>query len=162
MILNNLLQSHISLLEEQFALVGDDGKKESEGNQTGFVKEADSVFWLWCSERTLVKGMLVELKLIKRHDLVSILAGFMKKTRDQVQIKVEMSKDALDTFVFALCSKKSATKMFKEASDLNKFCTAVAKSDEKYNLPTGFSVLSEIQEATQYVLDSRVITCHSK
>lgn len=106
--------------------------------------------------------MLVELKLIKRQDLVSILAGLMKKTRDQVQIKVEMSKDALDTFVFAVCSKKSATKMFKEVNDLNKFCTAVAKSDEKYNLPTGFSVLSEIQEATQYVLDSRVVAILNK
>jgi hypothetical protein len=161
-IANNWLQSHISLLEEQFALVGDDGKKESEGNPAGFVKEADSVFWLWCSGRTLVEGMLVELKMIKRQDLVSILAGLMKKTRDQVQIRVELSKDSLDSFVFAVCSKKSATKMFKEVNDLNKFCTAVAKPDEKYHLPPGFSVLSEIQEATQFVLDSRVLAIINK
>lgn len=34
---------------------------------------------------------------------------------------------------------------------------SVAKADEKYNLPTGFSVLSEIQEASSAVLDARVV-----
>lgn len=94
---NNWLASHISLLEEQFSLVGDDGKKETDVSANGgFVKESVSNYILWASGRTLCEGMLVELKFIKRQDLVSVLAGLMKKTRDQVQIKVEMSKDALD------------------------------------------------------------------
>lgn len=52
--------------------------------------------------------------------------------------------------------------MFKEQNDLNKFCTTVSKPDEKLNVPAGFSVLSEIQEATQFVLDSRVIAMLNK
>lgn len=64
-------------------------------------------------------GMLVELKLIKRQDLLSLAMGILSsKVQDQVQIKVEISKDCMDTFVFALCSKKSATKMFKDLPDL--------------------------------------------
>lgn len=63
--------------------------------------------------------MLVELKLIKRQDLLSLAMGVLSsKVQDQVQIKVELSKDCMDNFVFAVCSKKSATKMFKDLPDL--------------------------------------------
>lgn len=34
---------------------------------------------------------------------------------------------------------------------------SVAKSDEKYGIPTGFSVLSEIAEASAAMLDARVV-----
>lgn len=157
---NLWLQTHKTLLEDNFAVVGDDGKLENESQ--GLMKESESLYTLWCSGRTCCEGMLVELKMIKRQDLIALIAGIMKPNQDQVHIKVELSKDSVDTFVFCAAAKKTATKMFKDLSDLNKFCLLVNKPEEKYNVPIGFSVLSEIPEATASVLDSRVIAALNK
>lgn len=157
------IAAHRSFLEENFALVGDDGKKESDSQPFGFIKESDSIYTLWCSGRNLVEGMLIELKLIKRQDLLSITMGLVKKVQDQVQIKVELSEGVMDSFVMAICNKKSVGRMFKEITDLKQYCVNVTKPDEKYNLPsTGFSVLSEIHEATQAMIDSRIIAVLNK
>ena len=53
----------MSLLDQNFALVGDDGKKPIEN--PGIHKESENVYTLWCSGRANVEGMLVELKFIK-------------------------------------------------------------------------------------------------
>ncbi|XP_001850592.2 coiled-coil domain-containing protein 47 [Culex quinquefasciatus] len=155
------LSTHKSLLEDNFVLVGDDGKKETEGSTLSFIKESESVYTLWCSGRTCCEGMLVELKMIKRQDLVSLIAGIMKPVQDQLHIKVEMSQDAMDNFVFCVATRKQAAKMFKEMNDLNKFCTLVNKADEKYNCP-GYSLLSEIAEASSSLLDSRLVAALNK
>ena len=55
--------THKNLLEENFTLVGDDGKIEIEN--PGLVKESENLFTLWCSGRMCCEGMLVELKLLK-------------------------------------------------------------------------------------------------
>lgn len=61
---NTWFQTHKTLLEEQFALVGDDGLAESKEN-SGLLKESENIFTLWCSGRVCCEGMLVELKFIK-------------------------------------------------------------------------------------------------
>lgn len=43
-----------------------------------------------------------------------------------------------------------------------KFCSLVAKPEDRYNVPSGFGVLSEIPEATSAILESRVITALNK
>lgn len=51
------LNAHKTFLEENFALVGDDGKKETDVTETGMMlKESDSVFTLWCSGRICCEG----------------------------------------------------------------------------------------------------------
>uniref|UniRef100_A0A182PVQ9 PAT complex subunit CCDC47 n=1 Tax=Anopheles epiroticus TaxID=199890 RepID=A0A182PVQ9_9DIPT len=160
-IANQWLSIHRSLLEDNFALVGDDGKKETEGSTFSFNKESESVYTLWCSGRTCCEGMLVELKMIKRQDLVSLIAGIMKPVQDQLHIKVELSPDSMDNFVFCVASRKQATKMFKELNDLNKFCCLVSKAEEKYNIP-GFALLSEIAEVSASILDGRVVAALNK
>lgn len=72
-IANSWLAAHRSFLEDNFALVGDDTKKD----ESIFINESDSIFSLWCSGRALVEGMLVELKLIKRQDLLSVTLGHL-------------------------------------------------------------------------------------
>lgn len=44
----------------------------------------------------------------------------------------------------------------------SKYCTLVNKPEDKYKVPNGFSVLSELPEATSAVLDSRVISALNK
>lgn len=79
-----------------------------------------------------------------------------------MQIKVELSKDSMDTFVLAICNKKSAQRLFKDMVDLKQYCVNVAKGDEKYGLPNGFSLLSEIAEASGAMIDSRLIAMLTK
>lgn len=76
------LAANRELLEEQFALVGDDGKKDIENY--GLIKDSENVFVLWCSGRQSVEGMLVELRLLKRHDLVSAISRYFKHVQDQI------------------------------------------------------------------------------
>uniref|UniRef100_A0A2M4BL58 PAT complex subunit CCDC47 n=1 Tax=Anopheles marajoara TaxID=58244 RepID=A0A2M4BL58_9DIPT len=160
-IANQWLTIHRTLLEDNFVLVGDDGKKETEGSTFSFNKESESVYTLWCSGRTCCEGMLVELKMIKRQDLVSLIAGIMKPVQDQLHIKVELSPDSVDNFVFCIATRKQATKMFKELNDLSKYCCLVSKAEDKYGVP-GFALLSEIPEASASVLDGRVVAALNK
>lgn len=95
---------------------GDDGKVDNDN--PGLMKESESLYTLWCSGRTCCEGMLVELKMIKRQDLVALVSGLMRPQQDQVHIKVEMSKGVMDTFAFSVGSKKTITKIFKEYADL--------------------------------------------
>ncbi|BFF96127.1 coiled-coil domain-containing protein 47 [Drosophila madeirensis] len=152
--------THKALLDENFALVGDDGKAENEN--PGLIKESESLYTLWCSGRTCCEGMLVELKMIKRQDLVSLVAGLMRPQLDQVHIKIELTRGLMDSFVFAVGTKKTITKVFKEYTDLSKFCSLVGKPEDRYNVPNGFAVLSEVPEATSAILETRIITALKK
>ncbi|XP_061389328.1 PAT complex subunit CCDC47 [Musca vetustissima] len=154
------LNTHKGLLDDNFVLVGDDGKVENEN--PGLMKESESLYTLWCSGRTCCEGMLVELKMIKRQDLVSLVAGLMRPQQDQVHIKVDLTRGVMDPFVFCVGTKKTITKAFKEYADLSKYCTLVSKPETRYNVPAGFSVLSEIPEATSAILENRIITALSR
>ena len=48
----------------------------------------------------------VDIKLLKRQDLVSVMSNMMKPAHDQVQIRVNMNSDEMDSFVFCLAGKK--------------------------------------------------------
>lgn len=76
------------------------------------------VYTLWCSGRTCCEGMLVELKLIRRQDLVAIISDLMKPSQDQLHIKIELSPDIMDPFVFCVGTKRTTLKFFKEMYDL--------------------------------------------
>ncbi|KAK9506244.1 hypothetical protein O3M35_008214 [Rhynocoris fuscipes] len=145
--------THKSILEDNFSLVGDDGKMEIE--HRGLIKESEHLYTLWCSGRTCCEGMLVELKFIKRQDLIAVIAQMMRPTVDQIHIKVEMGKEDMDSFVFCVANKKTAAKLAKDMADLSLFC-GERKSGEKLGLPSQFSVLSEIGEVSLAMLDSKV------
>ncbi|XP_066992368.1 PAT complex subunit CCDC47 [Anabrus simplex] len=156
---NVWFSTHRSLLEENFSLVGDDGKMENEN--PGLLKDSENMYTLWCSGRTCCEGMLVELKFLKRQDLVAVIAQLMRPTNDQVHIKVDMNKEDMDTFVFCVATKKTALRLSKEMADLSVYCPE-RRSAEKYGLPSNFSVMTEIAEVAAALLDSRVTTVLNK
>lgn len=82
------------------------------------MKDSDSQYTLWCSGRTCCEGMLVELKLIKRQDLVALIAQLMRPQQDQIHIRVDMTKDDMDTFVFCVATKKTALRLSKDMADV--------------------------------------------
>ncbi|XP_014273685.1 PAT complex subunit CCDC47 isoform X2 [Halyomorpha halys] len=145
--------THKSILEENFSLVGDDGKMEIENR--GLIKESEHLYTLWCSGRTCCEGMLVELKFLKRQDLVAIIAQMMKPTQDQIHIKVDMNKEDMDTFVFCVASKKTAVKLSKDMADLSVYCVE-RRGGEKMGLPSQFQIISEMGEVTSAILDSKI------
>lgn len=156
-IANAWLNTHRTLLEDNFSLVGDDGQEKSDA--PGFVKESENVFTLWCSGRTCCEGMLVELKLIKRQDLVAVIAGMMRPAQDQVHVKVLMNKEDMDSFVFCVASKKTALHFSKEMADISVYCPE-RKPGEKYNIPSSFNVMSEIPEGA--MLDAKIVAVLNK
>ncbi|XP_075213339.1 PAT complex subunit CCDC47 [Lycorma delicatula] len=151
--------THKSILEENFSLVGDNGKMENDN--PGLVKESENMYMLWCSGRTCCEGMLVELKFIKRQDLVAVIGQLMRPVQDQVHIKVEMSKDEMDTFVFCVAAKKTAARLAKDMADLSVYCPE-RRAGEKFGLPPNFNVLSEMAEVSSAILDSKVVSALNK
>ena len=73
-----------------------------------------------------------------------------------------MNPDDMDTFVFCLANKKAGAKLGKEMSDLTTFCPEKRSAPEKYGLPAGFVVMSEIPEVTAAMLDSKMIAILNK
>ena len=162
-IANSWFTSHKPILDSNFALVGDDGNKNMDDIETQLQKESEHLFTLWCSGRQCCEGMLVELKLLKRQDLVSVISNMMKPSHDQVKIKVNMNAEDMDTFVFCLAHKKSAGKLVKEMQDLMTYCPEKRPVQEKFGLPNTYFVMSEIPEVSMAMMsDSKLLAMLNK
>ena len=76
-------------------------------------------FRFWCSGRICCEGMLVELRLLKRQDLVGVISNLMKPAHDQIHVRVDMSPEDMDSFIFCIASKKSSLRY---VSTIKSFC----------------------------------------
>uniref|UniRef100_H2YJ03 PAT complex subunit CCDC47 n=1 Tax=Ciona savignyi TaxID=51511 RepID=H2YJ03_CIOSA len=100
--------------------------------------------------------MLVELKLLKRQDLISVIAHRMKPSRDQVTISISMI--SLPSIVFCVGNKKSVANLHKNMQDLSLYCTDKARGGEKCGLPSSVLMLSELYgDVVNLILDSTVV-----
>jgi len=160
-IANMWFNSHISILESQFALVGDDGAKNIEDIHEPITKESENIFTFWCSGRVCCEGMLVELKLLKRQDLVGVIANTLKPAYDQLHIRVDMSYEDMDNFIFAIASKKSSLKLSKDMYDINTYCPE-RRAAEKYGVAGSYFVMSEVAEVASAMLDSKLVSMFKK
>ena len=132
-------------------------------------KDSENIFTLLCSGRTCCEGMLVELRLLKRQDLVSVIGNAIKSgsQKDQVKIQVNMNQDDMDSFVFCLANKKTAARLAKEMADITTFCperrSAIPdKHGISVNTASNYSIMSEIPEVTVAMLDSKLSAVLSK
>ncbi|XP_074659337.1 PAT complex subunit CCDC47-like [Tubulanus polymorphus] len=156
------MSAHKELLEANFHIVGDDGQAK-EVTSGVLMKESENVYTLWCSGRVCCEGMLVELRLLKRQDLVNTIARMMKPVSDQIMIKVTMDATDMDTFVMCLAQKKMAAKLQKEMNDLSLFCPDIKKNSEKYGLSSSsYHIMAEIPEVTPAILDTTVCAVLNK
>ncbi|KAK0175420.1 hypothetical protein PV327_009171 [Microctonus hyperodae] len=155
------LSDHQKMLMDNFTLVGDTGKSIDDVNDTGLVKESESQYSIYCSGRVGCDSMLVELKLIKRQDLVAIIGQLLRPQNDQAHLRFEMSKDDSDNFVLAVATKKTALHFTRDIADISIYCPEKRPGD-KFGLPAGYFVMSEIAEATSAIIDSRVLQAFTK
>ncbi|PIO32245.1 hypothetical protein AB205_0113580 [Aquarana catesbeiana] len=160
--------SHRELLESNFSLVGDDGTSKEAVSTGKLNQENEHIYNLWCSGRLCCEGMLIQLKewyskflpvfqFLKRQDLLNVLARMMRPTCDQVQVKVTMNDDDMDTYVFAVGTRKTLARLQKEMQDLSEFCSDKPKSAAKLGLPESLAILSEMGEVTDGVLDTKMV-----
>lgn len=91
-IAENWLNENRQILDDNFALVGDTGKGLEDTNDEGFIKESESQYSVYCSGRVGCESMLIELKLIKRQDLVAIISQIIRPQNDQAHLRIEISK----------------------------------------------------------------------
>ncbi|XP_068118951.1 PAT complex subunit CCDC47 [Hyperolius riggenbachi] len=149
--------SHRELLESNFSLVGDDGTSKEAVSTGKLNQENEHIYNLWCSGRLCCEGMLIQLKFLKRQDLLNVLARMMRPTCDQVQVKVTMNDEDMDTYVFAVGTRKTLARLQKEMQDLSEFCSDKPKSAAKLGLPESLAILSEMGEVTDGVLDTKMV-----
>lgn len=123
------------------------------------MKESENVFTLWCSGRMCCEGMLVELKMLKRQDLVAVISQMIRPAADQVQVRVNLTET--DPFVFCVAAKKTALKVAKDMADISVYCPE-RKSLEKMGVTTAFHLMNEIGEASAALIDRRVIDALNK
>ncbi|XP_012273888.1 coiled-coil domain-containing protein 47 isoform X2 [Orussus abietinus] len=155
------LADHRQLLIDNFSLVGDTGRSSDENPENGLIKESESQYSLYCSGRVGCNSLLVELKLIKRQDLVALLAQLVRPQNDQAHLRVEFARDETDTFVLAVAAKRTAVHMVRDMADISVYCPE-KRPGEKLGLPAGFNVMSEIAEVTSAILDTRVLQAFAK
>uniref|UniRef100_A0AAX7THS1 PAT complex subunit CCDC47 n=1 Tax=Astatotilapia calliptera TaxID=8154 RepID=A0AAX7THS1_ASTCA len=130
--------SHRELLESNFALVGDDGTSKEAVSTGKLNQENEHIYNLWCSGRVCCEGMLIQLKV-------------------WAMFKVTLNDEDMDTFVFAVGTKKATARLQKEMQDLSEFCGDKPKSGAKYGLPDSLAILSEMGEVTDGVMDNKMV-----
>ncbi|KAJ8687374.1 hypothetical protein QAD02_023168 [Eretmocerus hayati] len=152
---------HKNILLENFSLVGDTGKSSDEGSAYDLIKESESHYNIYCSGRVGCDSLLIELKLIKRQDLVAIISQLVRPQNDQAHLRFDISKDETDNFILAIASKRTAVHLARDMADISVYCPE-RRPGEKFNLPVGFFVMSEISEATSAILDAKVVQAFNK
>lgn len=162
---STIYRSQQDLLEKNFSLVGDNGQTrtvrtpdeqaDSDSLANNLHKESESLYILWCSGRTAVESMLMEIRFIKRQCLFNSLAALIKSVNDTIVYTIDFSRDDMETFVFCLAKKRSAVKLHRDMNDLSQFC-AERKNAEKRGLAGTYQILSEIGEVSSVIIDNRL------
>merc|ERR1719397_1435097 len=160
-IANQVFNAHRNSLESQFSLVGNDGTKNLEEIQEPLIKESENLFRFWCSGRICCEGMLVELKLLKRQDIVGVISNIMKPSNDQIHIRVDMSPEDMDSFIFCIANKKSSLRLSKEMNDLATYCPERRPAD-KFEIPGSYLIMSEVAEVASAMLDAKLVSMFKK
>jgi len=149
------LQTNLEFLKSQFEMVGDDPTNVKAVSTHQMVKESEHTYTLWCSGRQCCEGMLVQLKLLKRQDIISNVMNRLTPANDQVLISIRL--EHMDPFVFCMGQKRSVAHLQKNMTDVAMFCGDRLKSAEKYGFSPAMCVLSELPgEVVPAVLDSKV------
>jgi hypothetical protein len=160
-----IYHSQHDLLERNFSLVGDNGQTrniQSADDQTNtdlttndMHKESESLYILWCSGRTSIESMLMEIRFIKRQCLFNSLAALIKSINDTIVYTIDYSKDDMETFVFCLAKKRCAAKLHRDMNDLSQFCSE-RKNADKRGLSGNYQILTEFGEVSSVIVDSRI------
>jgi hypothetical protein len=140
------LGTYDELLTTHFANVGTNASWKK------FMAETGSDFKLFATGRRYCKGLLAELNLVKRQDLLSFAYHLIQPTKDTLTIDIPMREGVMQPFVLAVIRSKDRKTVHKETPDLTDFATPLKVSD----LPSGLEVLTDSREAAEKLLTKPV------
>eukprot|EP00941_MAST-03F_sp_MAST-3F-sp1_P006090 g6090.t1 len=131
------------------------------------VDMSPNCFRIYCTGRESCLGLILCLDLCPRQDLLSVILNFFlgaQGSRDTLTVEVPMissGKGAMDSFLFALCSKTSITdlKNDRDIQDLApKTLSKQVMQSLAPHLPKRFSVFSDAQELLPDFLDQKTLS----
>uniref|UniRef100_A0A1I8H0X4 PAT complex subunit CCDC47 n=1 Tax=Macrostomum lignano TaxID=282301 RepID=A0A1I8H0X4_9PLAT len=125
----------------------------------GLMRDSENTYSLWCTGRQHVDGMLVELRFIKRQDLVSLVAKLFRPSNDQLLIKLVLDDSSdWDNFVLAIVQRRRSGQLIRDHSDLSQFCSdrRCQLDGKPFTLPDSLTILAEDAEVAEHVIDRRV------
>lgn len=70
----------------------EEAEPDADSLPAGLLKESESVYRVWCSGRVRVESLVVELRLLKRHDLFSLLSYLVKPQDDQIVSYIQYTR----------------------------------------------------------------------
>ncbi|EFO94401.1 CRE-CCDC-47 protein [Caenorhabditis remanei] len=150
-------------LEEQFSVVGDDGITELDKHETQLRRDTDSTFSAWCSGRINVNSMFLQMKMLKRQDLVSRVMDIFDPSYDKMTIKIQLEGgNDVDPLIFAVGEKKIASKNFKEMFDLNSYVSERKQAAQQLNLPATWQLYADQNEVLFSILEPGVVSLLKK
>ncbi|VDM68933.1 unnamed protein product, partial [Strongylus vulgaris] len=141
--------------EHYFLQVGDDGVNEYPESSAAVQRETDCSYTVWCSGRVGVNGMLIQIKTMKRQDLISRIMAFFSPQKDRITFKLELDPGELDSFVMIFGQKKPVVKQHKDMLDLSTY-TVEKKTTSQFGLPPSFALYTEQVEATYAIFEPGV------
>lgn len=149
------LQTHLEFLKSQFELVGDDPTAVDAVSTNQMIKECEHNYVLWCSGRQMCEGMLVQLKLLKRQDMISNIVNRFQPANDQIHISITL--EHMEPFVFCMGLRRSVIALQKNMNDVGMFCGDKMRSAEKLGFSSSMVILSELpSEVNTAILDGKV------
>ena len=92
---------------------------------------------------------------------MGVISNFMKPAHDQIHVRVDMSPEDMDSFIFCIASKKSSLRLSKEMADLATYCPERRPAD-KFDLPSNYFVMSEVAEVASAMLDAKIVSMFRK
>lgn len=159
-------------LKHQFALVGgspqvrDNQKRDDDGEATtsspkkqkGIIKGNDSSYTVWCSGRLGMDGLLIELSLLRRQDLLTMAMNILKPSHDSIILRFVLNNEGYENFVFCIANKTQAPRLIRDMVDINTFCPK-RKPISQYGVDSErLFIMSEIRDVTTFILDDSTIS----
>ncbi|CAI5444374.1 unnamed protein product [Caenorhabditis angaria] len=157
-IANAAFENCREILEEQFAVVGDDGITELEQIAPILRRDTDYTFSAWCSGRINLHYFNLQMRMVKRQDLVSRVLDFFDPQTDRLTIKSHLeSTNETDPLVLLVGDKKTTSKQFKEQLDLSTFTTERKQTAQQINLPANYNLYADQNEIVFSILEPGII-----
>ncbi|KAI3378470.1 hypothetical protein SNEBB_007220 [Seison nebaliae] len=156
-------------LNENFLFVGDDGMPLNTtpptplANMTGsgeLLKLNECSYALWCSGRENNDGLLISMRLQKRHDLLSYLysLSLSQKNSDDIILKLNLqSTDVAEPFVFCLTNKRCSSEIQQKYLEINRYCQE--KNLSKFDIDNKqYLAFSEIDDIISIIMNDSIFS----
>lgn len=146
-----LMSKYKPYLHEQFAQVG-------ENNEGALTQQSHNNYTVWCTGRKGVEGMMVEINLVPRQDLITIWRNKFNRKRPQTLDTVTFSvylddSEPLEPIVVCLGKNRPIADLWMQFNDLRTFCPKGPK--DKSAILKGNIGCAESMEMLTYLFDER-------